>query len=240
MAADEVTGFNRQSHCDLTEHFFSHNWQRHSKAPSGHYKNLLFVHWVYVFCFVFRALNFGGIGVVMGHELTHAFDDQGWWKIRERRWAILTIHTALFHTFVFFKGREYDKDGNLRSWWKNSSVEAFKKQTQCMVEQYGNYSVNKEPLNGRHTLGENIADNGGLKAAYKVWSRKEAPVTFYDSDDETKWLNVSAGKHLERLLCFRQQPPSDRMFCKVRNYHAHLTLIPRPSVFGKAVVGHIH
>uniref|UniRef100_A0A8C5EV59 Endothelin-converting enzyme 1 n=1 Tax=Gouania willdenowi TaxID=441366 RepID=A0A8C5EV59_GOUWI len=89
-----------------------------------------------------NALNFGGIGVVMGHELTHAFDDQG---------------------------REYDKDGNLRPWWKNSSVEAFKKQTQCMVEQYGNYSINKEPLNGKHTLGENIADNGGLKAAYKAY-----------------------------------------------------------------------
>ncbi|XP_036806396.1 endothelin-converting enzyme 1 isoform X5 [Oncorhynchus mykiss] len=89
-----------------------------------------------------KALNFGGIGVVMGHELTHAFDDQG---------------------------REYDKDGNLRSWWKNSSVEAFKKQTQCMVEQYSNYSINKEALNGKHTLGENIADNGGLKAAYKAY-----------------------------------------------------------------------
>ncbi|KAJ7998642.1 hypothetical protein DPEC_G00207000 [Dallia pectoralis] len=89
-----------------------------------------------------KALNFGGIGVVMGHELTHAFDDQG---------------------------REYDKDGNLRPWWKNSSVEAFKKQTQCMVEQYSNYSINKETLNGKHTLGENIADNGGLKAAYKAY-----------------------------------------------------------------------
>ncbi|XP_029358545.1 endothelin-converting enzyme 1 [Echeneis naucrates] len=89
-----------------------------------------------------KALNFGGIGVVMGHELTHAFDDQG---------------------------REYDKDGNLRPWWKNSSVEAFKKQTECMISQYGNYSINKEPLNGRHTLGENIADNGGLKAAYKAY-----------------------------------------------------------------------
>ncbi|KAG9260766.1 endothelin-converting enzyme 1 [Astyanax mexicanus] len=89
-----------------------------------------------------KALNFGGIGVVMGHELTHAFDDQG---------------------------REYDKDGNLRSWWKNSSVEAFKRQTRCMVEQYSNYSVNNEPLNGKHTLGENIADNGGLKAAYKAY-----------------------------------------------------------------------
>lgn len=65
-------------------------------------------------------------------------------------------------------GREYDKDGNLRQWWQNSSVEAFKHQTQCMVEQYSNYSINKEPLNGKHTLGENIADNGGLRAAYKV------------------------------------------------------------------------
>lgn len=91
-----------------------------------------------------KALNFGGIGVVMGHELTHAFDDQG---------------------------REFDKDGNLRPWWKNSSVEAFKKQAQCMVEQYGNYSINNEPLNGRHTLGENIADNGGLKAAYKAYGK---------------------------------------------------------------------
>lgn len=89
-----------------------------------------------------KALNYGGIGVVMGHELTHAFDDQG---------------------------REYDKDGNLRSWWKNSSVEAFKKQTQCMTEQYSNYSINHEHLNGKHTLGENIADNGGLKAAYKAY-----------------------------------------------------------------------
>lgn len=89
-----------------------------------------------------KAMNFGGIGVVMGHELTHAFDDQG---------------------------SEYDKDGNLRQWWQNSSVEAFKHQTQCMVEQYSNYSINKEPLNGKHTLGENIADNGGLRAAYKAY-----------------------------------------------------------------------
>ncbi|KAK2526710.1 Ece1 [Columba livia] len=89
-----------------------------------------------------KSLNFGGIGVVVGHELTHAFDDQG---------------------------REYDKDGNLRPWWKNSSVEAFKRQTECMVEQYGNYTVNGEAINGKHTLGENIADNGGLKAAYRAY-----------------------------------------------------------------------
>ncbi|XP_075718016.1 endothelin-converting enzyme 2 isoform X2 [Rhinoderma darwinii] len=95
-----------------------------------------------------KALNFGGIGVVMGHELTHAFDDQG---------------------------REYDEDGNLRPWWQNSSLEAFKNRTECMVSQYNTYSVNGEKVNGRQTLGENIADNGGLKAAYhayKSWLQK--------------------------------------------------------------------
>uniref|UniRef100_A0A8V0Z9T6 endothelin-converting enzyme 1 n=1 Tax=Gallus gallus TaxID=9031 RepID=A0A8V0Z9T6_CHICK len=95
-----------------------------------------------------QALNFGGIGVVMGHELTHAFDDQG---------------------------REYDKEGNLRPWWQNSSLEAFKNRTACMTEQYGRYTVHRENVNGRQTLGENIADNGGLKAAYnayKSWLQK--------------------------------------------------------------------
>lgn len=72
------------------------------------------------------------------------------------------------HSGCSFTGREYDKDGNLRPWWKNSSVEAFKHKTECMVEQYSNYTVNGEAVNGRHTLGENIADNGGLKAAYRV------------------------------------------------------------------------
>ncbi|XP_042195152.1 endothelin-converting enzyme 2 isoform X3 [Callorhinchus milii] len=95
-----------------------------------------------------KSLNFGGIGVVMGHELTHAFDDQG---------------------------REYDKDGNLRPWWQNSSVENFKNRTECMVKQYSRYTVNGEHVNGKQTLGENIADNGGLKAAYHAytnWVRK--------------------------------------------------------------------
>lgn len=89
-----------------------------------------------------KALNFGGIGVVMGHELTHAFDDQG---------------------------REYDKEGNLRPWWQNVSVAAFSERTRCMEQQYQNYSVNGENINGKQTLGENMADNGGLKAAYRAY-----------------------------------------------------------------------
>ncbi|XP_059807760.1 endothelin-converting enzyme 1-like isoform X2 [Hypanus sabinus] len=91
-----------------------------------------------------KSLNFGGIGMIMGHELTHAFDNQG---------------------------KEYDKSGNMRSWWKNSSVKAFKHQTECMIEQYNNYVINGEHVNGKQTLSENIADNGGLKAAYHAYEK---------------------------------------------------------------------
>lgn len=68
----------------------------------------------------------------------------------------------------FFSGREYDKEGNLRPWWQNESLTAFQNHTACMEEQYNQYQVNGERLNGLQTLGENIADNGGLKAAYNV------------------------------------------------------------------------
>lgn len=68
----------------------------------------------------------------------------------------------------FSSGREYDKEGNLRPWWQNESLAAFQNHTACMEEQYSQYQVNGEKLNGRQTLGENIADNGGLKAAYNV------------------------------------------------------------------------
>ncbi|KAI4495872.1 hypothetical protein M0802_008278 [Mischocyttarus mexicanus] len=88
------------------------------------------------------SLNYGGIGVVMGHELTHAFDDQG---------------------------REYDLHGNLNRWWNNETIERFNNRTECFVEQYNTYEVQGRHVNGRQTLGENIADNGGLKAAYHAY-----------------------------------------------------------------------
>lgn len=75
----------------------------------------------------------------------------------------------------FSSGREYDKEGNLRPWWQNESLAAFQNHTACMEEQYSQYRVNGEKLNGRQTLGENIADNGGLKAAYNV-SAGEPPL----------------------------------------------------------------
>ncbi|GFU09355.1 endothelin-converting enzyme homolog [Nephila pilipes] len=95
-----------------------------------------------------KSVNFGSIGVVMGHELTHAFDDQG---------------------------RLYDKHGNLHQWWKNSTIQNFQQRSKCFIDQYSNYEVQGMKLNGLLTLGENIADNGGLKAsfhAYQNWIAK--------------------------------------------------------------------
>uniref|UniRef100_A0A3Q3SQ43 endothelin-converting enzyme 1 n=1 Tax=Mastacembelus armatus TaxID=205130 RepID=A0A3Q3SQ43_9TELE len=138
-----------------------------------------------------KALNFGGIGVVMGHELTHAFDDQG---------------------------REYDKDGNLRPWWQNSSVEAFRQRTECMVDQYSHYTINGEHVNGKQTLGENIADNGGLKAAYhayRSWVQKNG------EEKKLPALNLTNGQLF--FLGFAQ------VWCSVRTPEsAHEGLVTDP------------
>jgi endothelin-converting enzyme/putative endopeptidase len=86
------------------------------------------------------AINFGGIGAVIGHELTHGFDDQG---------------------------RQFDGDGNLRDWWTEADAKAFGARADCIVDQYSAYSpVQGVNLNGKLTLGENTADNGGLKIAH--------------------------------------------------------------------------
>ncbi|XP_072887825.1 endothelin-converting enzyme 1-like isoform X3 [Hemitrygon akajei] len=129
-----------------------------------------------------RSLNFGGIGMVMGHELTHAFDDQG---------------------------REYDKNGNIRPWWKNSSVEAFKHQTECIIEQYNNYVINGEHVNGKQTLGENIADNGGLKAAfhaYENWVKKNGEEMVLPALDLTNQQLFFLG--FAQLWCSKRTPES--------------------------------
>ncbi|CAD7689378.1 unnamed protein product [Nyctereutes procyonoides] len=92
-----------------------------------------------------QALNFGGIGMVIGHEITHGFDDNG---------------------------RNFDKDGNMLDWWSNFSAQHFQEQSECMVHQYGNYSwdlADNQNVNGFSTLGENIADNGGVRQAYKAY-----------------------------------------------------------------------
>jgi endothelin-converting enzyme/putative endopeptidase len=86
------------------------------------------------------AVNYGAIGAVIGHELTHGFDDQG---------------------------RQFDAKGNLRDWWTEADAKAFEEHADCLVKQYGGYTaVDDVKLNGKLTLGENTADNGGLRLAY--------------------------------------------------------------------------
>ena len=86
------------------------------------------------------AVNYGAIGVVIGHEMTHGFDDQG---------------------------RKYDGDGNLRDWWTPQDGAEFEKRVACVADEYSNFSpVEGVKLNGRLTLGENTADNGGMRIAY--------------------------------------------------------------------------
>ena len=90
------------------------------------------------------AVNYGAIGVVIGHEMTHGFDDQG---------------------------RQYDKDGNLKDWWTAGDAENFTNNSQVLVDWFNAIKVSDNPetyANGKFTLGENIADNGGLQISYQA------------------------------------------------------------------------
>nr|XP_046909765.1 neprilysin-1-like [Dermatophagoides farinae] len=95
-----------------------------------------------------KSLNYGGIGVVIGHEITHGFDD---------------------------RGRQFDKNGNMKQWWNNRTIKRFRERAQCIIDQYSSYVLEdiNANVNGRMTQGENIADNGGLKQAYRAFKKWE-------------------------------------------------------------------
>ena len=100
------------------------------------------------------AVNYGGIGAVIGHEMGHGFDDQG---------------------------SRYDADGNLRNWWTENDLAEFQKRAANLVEQYDGYQVFEDlNVNGKLTLGENIGDLSGVTIAYKAYKAslngKEAPI----------------------------------------------------------------
>ncbi|MDP9035976.1 MAG: M13 family metallopeptidase [Myxococcota bacterium] len=93
------------------------------------------------------ALNFGGIGMVVGHELTHGFDDEG---------------------------RQFDERGNLRDWWTQAVSAEFDRRANCVAKQYDDYvAVDDQHIRGRLTLGENIADLGGVKLAFASFQKAE-------------------------------------------------------------------
>lgn len=94
------------------------------------------------------AANFGNTGATMGHELTHAFDDEG---------------------------SQFDANGNLRDWWTDEDRKKFDSRTQCVVDQYSGYTILDDvKINGKLTNGEDIADLGGLLLAYLAWKKDTA------------------------------------------------------------------
>ena len=107
-----------------------------------------------------EAINYGGVGAVVGHELTHGFDDNG---------------------------AKFDPQGNLRDWWSPADEAEFKKRTGCEVDEYSAFSpVDDVRVNGRLTLGENTADNGGLRLAYMAMEKAMANNTGKNSQGFTK------------------------------------------------------
>jgi putative endopeptidase len=148
------------------------------------------------------AINYGGIGAVIGHELSHHFDDQG---------------------------AKYDATGKLAQWWTDADVQRFKALTDRLAKQYDAY----EPLPGEHvqgklTLGENIADLAGLTIAYDAYKAslggKEAPVIDGTTGDQRFYLgwaqvwrrNVREATQRQRLLT-DPHSPSEYRAATVRN-----------------------
>lgn len=133
------------------------------------------------------AVNFGGIGVVIGHELTHGFDDQG---------------------------RKYDAQGNLRDWWGEQDGKEFEKRASCVANEYSNFiAVDDLKLNGKLTLGENTADNGGARIALMALQRATAD---HDTGKEAQKIEGYTPEQrfflgFARVWCDKQRPEFARM-----------------------------
>lgn len=134
------------------------------------------------------AVNYGAIGMVIGHELTHGFDDEG---------------------------RKYDADGNLKDWWLPEDASQFEKLADKVVKQYDAYiGVDTLHVNGKLTLGENLADLGGLTMAYHAYQRslkgKPAPVIDGWTGDQRFFLGYAqAWRRKYRPETTRQQVLTD-------------------------------
>jgi len=133
-------------------------------------------------------MNYGAIGHVVGHEITHGFDD---------------------------RGSQYDGDGNLVDWWEPESKRRYLEKAQCLIDQYGNYTVEVDGetlnLNGVNTQGENIADNGGIKEMFGAYERvvsKSGPEPILPGLQFTQrqlmWLSSA------RVWCRAQRPAQVR------------------------------
>jgi putative endopeptidase len=127
-------------------------------------------------------VNYGAIGMVYGHELTHGFDDEG---------------------------RQFDAKGNLRDWWSPPVGKEFDKRAQCVVDQYNGYvSVDDLHVNGKLTLGENIADLGGMKLAHAAYVKArggEPKKMGAHTDDQLFFLGIA------QSWCTKRRPEMARV-----------------------------
>jgi putative endopeptidase len=134
------------------------------------------------------AVNYGAIGMVMGHELTHGFDDQG---------------------------RKFDGRGNLREWWTPEVADAFSRRAACLVRQFDGYiATGDQHVNGKLTLGENIADQGGLKLAYAAYrGTRPSPVHVPRSDGFT--VDQQFFLSFAQAWCTKRRPDLERLLANV-------------------------
>ncbi|RCH85801.1 hypothetical protein CU098_002675, partial [Rhizopus stolonifer] len=134
-------------------------------------------------------LNYGGIGMVIGHELTHAFDSSG---------------------------RKYDGNGNLVDWWTNATSAKFEEKTQCFIDQYSKFNISGPDsktvnVNGKLTLGENLADNGGISASLSAYHSFLKSANHTDAQQRLPGLEKFSPEALffinfGRLWCRKQRP----------------------------------
>jgi putative endopeptidase len=129
------------------------------------------------------ALNYGGAGAVIGHELTHGFDDEG---------------------------RQFDGAGNLADWWTPRDAKAFEERTSCLVNEYSRFTaVDDVKLNGKLTLGENTADNGGLRIALMAYLASAAAHERTTLDGFTPEQRVFLG--YGQIWCESRRPAYERL-----------------------------
>jgi endothelin-converting enzyme/putative endopeptidase len=134
------------------------------------------------------ATNFGGIGIVIGHELTHGFDDQG---------------------------RKFDPQGNLRDWWTAEDGTEFEKRASCIADEYSSFvAVDDLKLNGKLTLGENTADNGGARVALMALQQMMTDgASAQSASDYTPEQRFFLG--YGRAWCEKRRPEFSRMLVSV-------------------------
>ncbi|EQC28109.1 hypothetical protein SDRG_14201 [Saprolegnia diclina VS20] len=156
------------------------------------------------------AQNFGAIGMVIGHEITHGFDNSG---------------------------RNFDGDGNLKPWWTDETALKFNEKAKCIADQYSGFVAKSEvtgqtlgKVNGRLTLGETIADNGGLKTAFRAYQTytqtnpsaftKEVGDKVFFLSFAQGWCSKNTDAYIQRMLKDVHPPGNFRIYGAVQNNDA--------------------